>query len=396
MAVAAASSASSPCSSSPGPAPTLTAAASPTRGAAAAAASLPLAAPPGGDGGGGRGLGSPGPFLLGPRRRLRLGRARPPAAAAAPLPGPQPPDGARRGGRSRGARLSGARRRLLLLGRPASPAPHLWALAERGKGGERKAREGARSPDRRLRGSSPPARDPGRGGGPPSCEGRGLNPNCRRPAPDRHRPPSCFFVSASARSALTGGSGGGSRPRAPHVTSRARQPPPGGAAAAGRESHVGAGVQGRLRARAEGYPRSTRCPPPLPQRPLCRRPLTPGQSPPTHNHLSRGAVPARCPLRSCPQPQCRALPGLSASPRPLAEVALRLLPPRRRLRAHLRLTVSLRLDKDARYRSLIPELASRPQGSPLAPRPTASARLGVPPGTAASAGRQRAEPATAA
>lgn len=300
MAVAAASSASSPCSSSPSPAPTLTAAASPTRGAAAAAASLPLAAPPGGGGGGGRGLGSPGSLLLGPRR-LRLGRGRPPAAAAAPLPGPQPPDGARRGGRSRGARLSAGRRRLLLLGRPASPAPHLWALAEGGREGEGRLGRalGVRTGGY---GEAPsPARDPGRGGGPPSCEGRGLNPNCRRPAPDRHRPPSCFFVSASARSALTGGSGGGSRPRAPHVTGCARQPPLGGAAAASRESHIGAGALGRLRAPRLPPPRCPAAACPTAADPALALPPSPPQAhsvcvcvPPTphpaHRRLSRGAA----------------------------------------------------------------------------------------------------------
>lgn len=191
LAVAAASCASSsPCSCRPGPAPALTAAASPTGGAAAAAARLPLAAPPGRGGGGGgrRGLGSAGSLLLGPRR-LRLGRGRPPAAAAAALPGAQPADGARRG---RGARRSGGRRRLLLLGRPAAPAPHRWALAE-GEGRGRAAREGARSPDRQLRASSAPrggrGAGAGRGGAGPS--GPRLNANRRRPAPDRRRPPSC-------------------------------------------------------------------------------------------------------------------------------------------------------------------------------------------------------------
>lgn len=400
LAVAAASSASSPCSSSPGPAPTLTAAASPTRGAAAAAASFPLAAPPGGDGGRGRGLGSPGPLLLGPRRRLRLGRARPPAAAAAPLPGPQPPDGARRGGRSRGARLSGARRRLLLLGRPASPAPHLWALAGRGKGGERKAREGARSPDRRLRGSSPPCEGSGPGRG--AAEPWGPRAQSELPASRSGSPPAAILFLRLCLGSLRSDWGKRRRQQAPSASRDPLHPP---AAARGRGSRrprepCWSRRSGRLRARTRGIPAARAAPPPLPQRPLCRRPLTPGRSPPTHNlsrRLSRGAVPARHLPRSYPQPRCRALPGLSAAlPNPLLKLPRGRCPHWRRMRAHLRLTVSLRLDKDARYRSSIPGLASRPQGSPLAPRPTASARLRVPPGTAVSAGRQRAAPAAAA
>lgn len=366
MAVAAASSASSPCSSSPSPAPTLTAAASPTRGAAAAAASLPLAAPPGGDAGGGRGLGSPGPLLLGPRR-LRLGRGRPPAAAAAPLPGPQPPDGARGGGRSRGARLSAGRRRLLLLllGRPASPAPHLWALAEKGGGGKGKgegseAREGAPSPDGLLRGSSPPCEGLRAGeGGPPSWEGRGLNPNCRRPAPDRRRPPSCFFVSASARSALTGGSGGGSRPRAPHVTGAARRPPPGGAAAAARHSHVGAGAVGRLRAPrsppACSKAPSAPCPPPSPHAGT-ERSASPAA---TRRHLARAAL---SPAVRRPPPPFSPIP---LSPVPLSSAA-RLKPPRSPLSLLIRPSVLStpsppHLHHAARQRSSLPEVDPSPQ-----------------------------------
>lgn len=252
LAVAAASCASSsPCSCRPGPAPALTAAASPTGGAAAAAARLPLAAPPGRGGGGRRGLGSAGSLLLGPRR-LRLGRGRPPAAAAAALPGAQPADGARRG---RGARRSGGRRRLLLLGRPAAPAPHRWALAE-GEGRGRAAREGARSPDRRLRASSAPrgGRGAGAGGG-PGRAGRGSTRIAGAPlriAAGRHLVPRLRL----GRSALTGGSG--TRPRAPHVTAA----PAAAARGRARRGREGAAVREPPRRGGPATPDRTRHRPP--------------------------------------------------------------------------------------------------------------------------------------
>lgn len=177
--------------------------------------------------------------------------------------------------------------------------PRISGRWPRGEGRGKEGSGGRSESGQAATGKLPPLRGIRAGeGGRRSCEGRGLNPNCRRPAPDRHRPPSCFFVSASARSALTGGSGGGSRPRAPHVTGRARQPPPGGATAAARQEPCWSWRAGAA-PRPPGRPRPLLTPPPLPLLSLCRLPpaatrrVCPQLTATCHQALSRQRRPPR-------------------------------------------------------------------------------------------------------